>query len=100
MSDYFDQHCTCATDQRPPPGAGLALASLVGLGGVILAILVWSLTGAWLWALIAWFFVSPACLLAKLFWDIKVNARHLSKCDNARCLFRLWPSSRNGAVNV
>jgi hypothetical protein len=37
----------------------MALASLFGLGGVALALLVWGFGGGLVWALLVWFFGTP-----------------------------------------
>ncbi len=100
MLDRETRRCTCADEQRPPPGSGIALGSLFGLGCIALAVLVWILSGAWVWTLLTWLFAGPAFLLGLLIWEAGAAAEQPLGCNDRRCSFRLWPSSYNGAVNV
>ncbi len=100
MLERETRHCTCADKQRPPPGSGFALVSIFGLGGVALAVLVWVLSGAWVWTLLTWLFAGPVCVFAWSIKEIGSPTDQSSGCDDRRCSFRLWASSYNGAVNV
>jgi hypothetical protein len=78
----------------------MALASLFGLGGVALALLVWGFGGGLVWALLVWFFAGPAWLFMWLIWDTGTAADHSSGCEDRRCHFRPSSFFYNGAVNV
>lgn len=100
MSDLYMKNCKCGQEQRLPPGSGIARASVLGLIGIFLAAVVWMLSGAWLCTLLTWLAASPSLFMVLLVREALSEPVQPSACDDGRCLFRFWPSSLNGALNV
>lgn len=83
-----------------PPGAGVALAALLGSGGMMLACAVW-IAGAGLgWAALTWLLAGPSGLLVFAMKSGRTAHGPRQDCENGRCRSRGLDAYPWSSVNV
>ena len=85
-------------EDRPLPGSGLALASLLGLGGAALGSVLWFVSGSMLAGVAVGLLAGPAALLV----DALLFARRERRMNTpaGRFPFLIFPQFLAGAIHV
>ncbi|MBU3030486.1 hypothetical protein [Paracoccus marinaquae] len=100
MSDKPWNGCGRAREDRPPPGSGFAFALLLGLGGILLGVMSYVVSGSLPVATLIGVLASPLLLALDAAIFFHRRARQAGEGDEANGPVPAFAEQAHGVLNV